>query len=567
MFIKYLVISIIVLAVVFGLTYLYRKNYIKQVNLRLKNNKQTRLVNPTIFFILFIIGLVVVTIIINIFPVLTIEYTVVNEENESNYTLYQNRYEDFLVNPSSILDNIEDYDIDYNDDGMYIIAFGDDYNSGGLVNEALDYPFNIYSKVMLFDQNNNIVWDTKDFSDEYYKIIYDNHEIDARAVEFLDDGNIAIFGLSIDLDTNIVYQTVLILDIRGDLIELIDLDISDYGFTQWGGHYYHDIVSNGNGFTVEYDTTFRGSLMIHFNEEYDYEWHVINDEGLEGGISYGRAEEEYLETLVYKNNAYYILNDETIRKYDDLGTLIWEKTFNFDITGFDVFDDEIIILSGSYEDNVVRNSLLELNEEMYKIYYIDVISLDINSGEINDSYSYQYDKIVKGYETISVFGHYTIKDDLGNYYVLAHDIPHYYTDYTKSFEQVYLIMKFDSSFKYMGFSTISIDGIYSRDLEDLLFKTSNYIKGDNLYLNGVLVENRVVVHLDELSFSEEGLNLNVDFYNALITVRVYMVNIMVLILVECLFIVFPIYYHFVKQNEDEYIDEDVLREKYHQLYK
>jgi hypothetical protein len=383
--------------------------------------------------------------------------------------------------------------------------------------------------------------------------------MDARAIEFLDDGNIVVFGLSIDLDTNTVYQTVVILDILGNLIELIDLDISEYGFTQWGGHHYYNVVSTDNGFTVEYDTTFRGSVMVHFDENYDYGWYVINDLGLDGGVSQGMSEEVFLDTLVYKDNAYYVLNDSTIRKYDDSGSLVWENTYDNFITGFDVFDDEIIILSSSNEERVVKESLFKLKEDMRNISYIDVIRIDINSGGIIDKFSYQYDRIVRDDQPISVFGHYTLKDELGNYYVLAHNVPRYYNE---NYDQVYLIMKLDDTFKYSGFSTINIAGISSSDLEKLLFKTSNYIEDESLYINGVLVANRVVIDLEELSFSEKDLSINIGFYNAILTLRVYMVNVMLYVLIEFIIIIWPIYHHFTKGDDEEYVDEDLLREKY-----
>jgi hypothetical protein len=310
---------------------------------------------------------------------------------------------------------------------------------------------------------------------------------------------------------------------------------------------------------VEYDTIFSGSVMIHFNELYEYEWHVINDEGYDGSISQGMAEEVYLDTLVYKDQAYYILNDSTIKKYDVSGHLVWENTYDLFITGFDVFEDEIIILSSRGEEHLVRDNLFKLRDNKKHVLYIDIVSIDVLTGEINDIYSFQYDQIVKGNEIISIFGHYTVKDDVGNYYILTHDIPHYYTD---GLDQVYLFIKFDADFKYIGFSTMRIDGIYSTDLEDLLFKTSNYIKDDQLYINGVLVANRAVIDLNDLSFSEDDMRINIGFYNLLLTVRVYTVNVMLYVLLELIFVILPIYYHFNKNDDDEYIDEDLLREKY-----
>jgi hypothetical protein len=500
-------------------------------------------------------------VLINVFPIIKIRDTVVNIDNSAHYNLISNDYDatDADDDYFELIDNIDDYDISYNDEGMYVIAFGDDKNIYGFVNDTLESPFPIYSKIVLFDQNDNIIWDTQNSSVNDYELIYDNHLMDARAIEFLNDGNIVVFGLSIDLDTNIVYQTVVILDILGNLIELIDLDISQYGFTQWGGHHYYDVVSTDNGFTVEYDTTFRGSVMVHFDENYDYEWYVMNDLGLEGGVSQGMSEEVYLETLVYENNAYYILNDSTIRKYDDSGSLVWENTYDYFINGFDVFDDEIVILSSTSEEHVARENLFKLKEEMKNILNIDVIRIDIDSGEIIDTYSYQYDQIVRDGQLVSIFGHYTLKDDSGNYYVLAHNVPHYYN---QRYDQVYLIMKFDNSFNYIGFSTINIDGISSIDLENLLFKTSNYIEDDSLYINGVLVANRAVIDLSELSFSEKDMNINIGFYNFLLTLRVYMINVMLYVLIGFILIVLPTYYYFTKKDDDVYVDEDLLREKY-----
>lgn len=555
MFVTYLLISVIVYMIFFGVTYGYHRYYSKQVNLRLKNKKQSSLIHPTKFFLLLILGSLVLTIMINIFPILKIKDTVVNDDNRVHYSLESNDY----YTQFDTMSIIDDYDISYNDEGMYVIAFGNDKSVSGFVNEVMDAPFTIYSRIVLFDQYENIVWDTQDLSANNYELIYDNHMMDARAIEFLNDGHIVVFGLSIDLDTNIVYQTVVILDIFGNLVELIDLDISDYGFTQWGGHDDYDVVATDQGFTVEYDTTFRGSVMVHFNEDYDYEWYVINDDNIDGVESQGIPEEVYLDTLVYKNQAYYILNDSTIKKYDESGTLIWENTYNDDITGFDVFDDEIVILSRSSEEHVVRDGLFKLKDRMRNVLYINVIRMDTHTGEMKDTYAYQYDQIVKDTEIVPVLGHYTLKDELGNYYVLIHEVP---SSRSHLNGLVYLIMTFDTSFEYKGFSTIHIEDMISDDLIQLLFKTHNYIEDDLLYINGVLVENRAIIVLNELSYSEEDMSINIGFYNNLLTLRVYMVNVMLYLLIGLIAIIFPVYYHFTKNDDEVYVDEDLLREKY-----
>ncbi|MCK7486784.1 MAG: hypothetical protein MZU97_15710 [Bacillus subtilis] len=558
MFLTYLLISVIVFVFLIGLTYVYSMYYTKQVNLRLKTTNYAKLVHPFKFFLVSIICFIVLTTLINFFPILKIEDTVVNEDNSAHYTLIRNEYySDFYT-----IDIIDDYDISYNDEGMYAIAFGDDKSIYGVVNDVLESPFTLYSRIVLFDQHHTILWDTQDLYANHYELVFDNHIMDARAIEFLNDGNIVVFGLSIDLDTNVVYQTAVILDLFGNLIELIDLDISDYGFTQWGGHDNYDVVSTEHGFTVEYDTTFDGSVMVHFNEQYDYEWYVINDQGVEGGVSVGIPEEDYLETLVYRNNAYYILNDSTIKKYDDSGALIWETTYEHAITGFDVFDNEIIILSNSSEEYLVRENLFNLKDNMRRISYIHIVRINIQTGEILDIFSYQYNKIVRDIEMIAIFGHYTLKDEYGNYYILSHSVPR---GSNQSNDQVYLMMKFDAGFKYLGFSTINIEGISSNDLINLLFKTSNFIEDDLLHINGVLVANRAVIDLNQLGFSEKEMNINISLYNALLTLRVYMANVTLYVLVGFIFIVLPIYYRLTKSDDDSYIDEDLLREKYGNL--
>ena len=554
MFITYLLISVIVYVLLFGMTYLYSRHYTKQVNMRLTRKVQMMLVHPAKFFLLLLTGLFILTILVNLFPILQIKDTVVNQNNSANYTLLSNDYYEQSIN-----NLIKDYDISYNDLGMYVITFGNDKNVYGNVNEALDSPFSLYSKIVLYDQDDNLLWDTDDLSPNQYELIFDNHLLDARAVDFLNNGNIVVFGLSIDLDTNIVYQTIVILDISGNLVELIDLDISDYGFGIWGGHHNYDVVRTDQGFTVEYDTTFRGSVMVHFNDQYEYEWYVMTDQPLDSGVYQGMPKEVYLETLVYHNHAYYVLNDNTIIKYNENGTLLWKKTYDVSIHGFDVFDDEIVILSSRDEKHVVRENLLKLRDSMRNVLYIDVTRLDASTGEIKDTYSFQYDQFVRDYEIIPIFAHYTIKDDLGNYYVLAHSIP---SSHNQSYDQVYALMKFDEHFDYIGFSTLNIDGIYSSELADLLFKTSHNIKNKQLYINGVLTDHTAIIDLSELSFSEKDMHISIGFYNILLTTRVHMVNVMLYMLVEFLVLIFPIYQYFTRNDDDTYIDEDLLREKY-----
>ena len=554
MFLTYLLISLFVYVCLFGITYLYSINYSKQVNLRLSTIKNSKLIHPSKFFVLLMFGLLILTVLINIFPIVSIKDTVVNKTNSSHYTLQSNDYyTDFFA-----IDLMNDYDISYNDDGKYVIAFSNDRNIYGTVNEVLDSPFTLYSRIVLFDQYDNIVWDTQNLSLNNYDLVYDNHRMDARAIEFLNDGNIAVFGLSIDLDTNIVYQTIVILDIDGNLIELIDLDISDYGFSQWGGHDYYDIVSTDEGFTIEYDITFVGSVMVNFNEHYDEQWHLINDENIDGFIHDG-LQELYLDTLIYKNDIYYMLNNNTIKAYDSSGTLIWETLHDQLITGFDVFDDEIIVLSTSSEAYVERESLFKLKDHMKNTFGIDVVRMDPQTGEIKDTYAYQYHLFENENERLIIRGHYTLKDDLGNYYVLAHNIPssHSYSD-----DPVYALIKFDSNFKYIGFNTMHIENMNSYELLRLFYKTSNYIENDLLYINGVLVSNRAIIDLNGLNYSEKNMNINIDFYNILLKVRVYFINVMLYVLIGFIMIIFPIYSYFSKSDDEEYIDEDLLREKY-----
>jgi hypothetical protein len=555
MFKTYLLISIIVLMVLFGLTYAYSRYYEKEVNLRLKNNFTSMILHPAKFFLILIAGLLMLTIILNILPILDIKDTVVNEDNSQYYSLQLNDYDATDGRDKYIRTTpFSDYDISYNDEGMSVIVFGDDSHGYGNVNEALSTDFPIYSQIILFDQQQQIIWNTQESSPNNYELIYDNHSFDARAVEFLNDGNIAVFGLSIDLESHIVYQTIVILDINGVMVELIDLDISEYGFSVWGGHYGYGIVSTEDGFTVEYGTRLEGSVMIHFNEHYMYEWDVINDENQQNLF----LKDTFLETLVYSNHAYYVLNDDSINKYDNLGNLIWEKTYDKFITGFDVFDNEIVILSRSDEEYVVRENLFKLRDSMRNISYINVSRIDIETGEIIESYDYQYNQVVREqeYEIINLYSHYTVKDELGNYYVLSHDIS------SRATNQVYLILKFDPQFNYIGFNTIDIDGIESNVLYYLLYKSSNYIEDNHLYMNGVLAEYRVIIDLDELSFSEKDLHINIDFYNHLLTIRVYTVNVMLYLLIGVVGIIVPIYLYFTKNDDDHYIDENSLREKY-----
>lgn len=542
--------------ILFGLTYAYSRYYEKEVNLRLKNNFTYTILDPRKFFLILVAGLLLLTIIINIFPVLDIKDTVVNEENSQYYTLKLNDYDATDGRDKYVDTPFSDYDISYNDEGMSVIVFGDDSHGYGNVNEELSMTFHIYSQIILFDQHQQIIWDTQASSSNQYELIYDNHLFDARAVEFLNDGNIGVFGLSIDLDSNVVYQTIVILDIDGTLVELIDLDMTDYGYTYWGGHNSYELVSTEDGFTVEYGTRSDGSVMIHFNDHYTYEWDVINDENQENFD----VKERFLETLVYKNNAYYVLNDNAIKKYDNLGTLIWENTYDDYITGFDVFDNEIVLLSKNIEDHVVRESLFSLRDSMRSVAYINVSRIDVETGEIIDTYLYQYNHIVREneYEIINLFSHYTVKDELGNYYVLSHDI----SSVQGAEGLVYLILKFDNQFEYIGFNTIDIQGVRSYDSLNLLYKTSNYIEDHDLYINGVLTENRVIINLDELSFSEKDMHLNIDLYNLLLTVRVYTVNVMLYLLIGIVGIILPIYFYFTKKDDDHYIDEDLLREKY-----
>jgi hypothetical protein len=58
------------------------------------------------------------------------------------------------------------------------------------------------------------------------------------------------------------------------------------------------------------------------------------------------------------------------------------------------------------------------------------------------------------------------------------------------------------------------------------------------------------------------MHIPIGFYNVLLTTRVYMVNVMLYMLVEFLVVILPIYQYFTKNDDETYIDEDLLREKY-----
>ena len=538
MFISYFVFTINLMSLFILSTYIYKRN-----------NKHPKRFQPKQFYMILLSSFIILTLLVHMWPFLDIKDATINEQNQAYYTLTNNDYSHFSP--------FKDYDISYHDDGRYVIACGNNKNVYGNLNEPLTEPFMIYSKIVMHDKNGQVLWHTDDLSPNTYELIYDNHRLDARSIEFLEDGNIGIFGLSIDLDTNIIFHTIVILDDLGNLVKLIDLDIANHGFTIWGEHDYYDIVSTDKGFTVEIDTTFRGSVMFHFDETYTYQWHVITDLPLNSNVSIGMAEEAYLDTLVYTNQAYYILNDSTIKKYNDTGILLWEQTYDFYVDGFDVFDDEIVLLSTRKQSYLVKENTFELRKNQRSITYIDVTRIDLVDGSIKDTFSFQNNQLSTEFDKISLYGHYTLKDDHGHYYVLAHDLQQ---RYIPSYDSVYMIMLFDSNFKYQGFSTIQIEDIGSQALADLLHKTSNYIENDQLYINGVLASNQVAINLSELGFDEVSMQVSMVLYNTVTTLSVYMANISVYLLIGSLLVYLVLAYTKKTPSKNGLIDDDLKRE-------
>ncbi len=93
MFLTYLLITIGVYIFFTLLTYFYSRYYAKQVNIILKNNKHYNLISPTKFFMFLILGLLVITLLINIFPIIKIKDTIVNADNSAHYNLISNDYD------------------------------------------------------------------------------------------------------------------------------------------------------------------------------------------------------------------------------------------------------------------------------------------------------------------------------------------------------------------------------------------------------------------------------------------------------------------------------------------
>lgn len=536
----YVIISIVIVLIGIVITTLYNKLYKVKINQILKQKRRQKVLQPSTVFVIYIATIIVVSVLINFFPIIKIEETPINSENDTLYELnLENEY---------VPEKFYDYDINYNTDGMYIVSSSiRDYYSGA-VNEESEQELQFQSYVRLYNQSDDVVWETGDYYELDFELEYLNHLLGVKSVTFINDGNIALFGISFNRGDSTVYQTVVIIDIEGNLVDLIDIDISEYGFDTWGFGSY-DIIATDDGFAIMYGD----SLLVTYDSDYNYKKHIlITNEWNRQSTS--------LDTLTFYKGNFYILRVNKVVTYTSDLALVWQSEFDYDITSFDIIDDRIILSGTVKQEYFVRDGLWSLNERLYNINAIIINQLDISTGNTITERQCQYDNFAQ-LEPYVVDTHYTIVDEKGDFYIIAHNNP---KESNTSDSLMYLLIQYDKDFKYVGFDTINIDGFADDKLENVRHKSSIFIDDGDLKLNNVLSGKRVIVYLDELEFTQDRLEINIDMYNFLLKSRVLLTNVSLLLLLEFILILLPLYYKYIS-GDYVYVDYDELRNRYNKL--
>jgi hypothetical protein len=450
-------------------------------------------------------GLFIAALLINLFPRYVFQSITTQELEkspvDSSVVFERQFFSDYYYDLTKVDD--EKYLLSTTNKNMYCNHWGEIcefYNEG--------YPG---GSLQLLDSDFSTLWTLGGYGIDNPGIVFNDIEFIPYSADQLTDESVVAIGKSVDTATEIFNITLLFMDSDGNLLSYQHIDLKGMGYVNTGHASFEVLHSENGGFAVQISETREGTVIIRYDSSYTEEWHVTLDD------SSLNDTDDFLQSIYCIDGNYYTLNGNTITAIHSDGSLIWSKTYDFEITGFDLTEDEQIAITGNSQ--IPYNTMISLIDMTSLNSYVlthEVGVIQLSDGSFIWKSSYQRLRDTSWFYSLA---RHTVFDASGNAYTLIQVIEH------DSFDFMYVLIKHSPSGEYLGQSAFSdsFSGYFERDAFRPQFYKIDVLMEDQQI--SILMPNFLKVkHIDltEVEWnSSSPVPYNISIYNAIILTRVW----------------------------------------------
>ncbi len=449
----------------------------------------------------------IIIILFNLFP----RYNIKKMEHESRG--------DVFTNVASVMNEpyFENYDMKHLEQGYTLIA----YDNGNLncywVNEICNSAYErASSQITLYDQHMEVIWNIGGYLTNETDILFQNHHINVRAVDQLNDGSFVAFGRSVDLSTEILRDVLLFIDPSGVMTNLKVIDLLSYGYLSLGGHLFYDVVATDDGgFTLKFTDLFKGTVLIHFDANAEETWFVRMDDVHPSTVYQGIYHANYLETLRYADGLAIVLINDTVHAYNDEGVLIYKVDVDAYITGFSLDSSSNVIITYMMQDQVIKpRNLFMISDEQWLISSIVTEKLDGKSGQ--SLWKSRYQSKMQG--NVSYCSLMAWQDEDQYYYNLV-----YQQSFSRVREYQLFLFKYNRQGQFLASNVI--DGSYATwddyyTMYDIHFKKSVIIENKTIHLLTPTLTNNASYEINDAHILQPmPITFSLNLYEIVIRLR------------------------------------------------
>jgi len=414
--------------------YLYQRKYEKHVNQALEKGNTKKMKSTITMLLIVLASFTFLVILFNFLPVL----------KEPDIDLEGRIQSGLLTETEEEYNGVEFtiYDMKFVDGG-YVISYSNDIMNCGYGTCSPDlYTYGI-SQISFYDESGTKIWQLGGHLNG--DIAYENYQLDARAVDRLQDGTFVAIAKYVDLDTTISGLLLMMIDESGTITDLKILDSEEYDIPLFSGFQYYELSADDNGYVIRITDSYYGSLVMKFNEEHDFVWSYIPD-------SAPYYEGTYVQSLAYENGLYYILQRNSAVALDNFGEEVWNYSVSdYSVSTMQYYDGQLYLLGSTNAEFQGMENLLNLSEYINRYSIVFVESIDASTGSSIEKYTFSYDDIIYSQTLFNITPRFIFKDEEGNLYILSGDRRFSATFYDDDVYIMY-ILKYDSKGQFQGMS-------------------------------------------------------------------------------------------------------------------
>ena len=416
------------------------------------------------------------------------------------------------------------YDLTKIEDEKYLLSTTNKNLYCHVLGEVCAYYNEIYlgGSLQLLDSDYHTLWTVGGYGMSTPGIEYDGIEFIPHSADQVADDSVVAIGKSIDITTQIFNISLLFLDMEGNPLSYQHIDLKGMGYINTSYTNFEILHSENGGFAVQITELREGTAIIHYDSSFTLDWYITLDDSTTNDT------DDFLQSIYEINGNYYTLNGNTVTALGGEGSLIWSKTYDFDISGFDLTKDEKIAITGN--SNVPYNSMISLIDMVSLNSYIltyEVGVIQLSDGTFEWRSSYQRLRDTSWFYSLA---RHSVFDDLGNVYTLVQVIEHDSRDLT------YVLIKHSPSGEYLGQSAFSDS--FSDNFEEDAFRTQFYkidveIKDQKISILMPNFSKVKYIDLTEMDWNASSpVPYNIPIYNAMIFTRVWINRLISFIIVS-----------------------------------